>query len=273
MRVVVVTLFAAAAAAAQQHGDAGEKKIENPVGAKPEAIAAGKKLFRESCGACHGPDGGGGRGPNLSNGELVRALNDEKLFGVIKKGVPGTDMPPSTLGDDRIWEVAAFTRSLSAPAAETPQAGDAGAGEALFRVKGDCGRCHMIKGRGGFLGPDLSDAGMLHSVAQLREAITDPNAGSLIGYQWVTVKRKDGRKVEGVAKNFTNYSIQILDDKGKLHLFAKADLTEIAVRKTSIMPADFKTRFSARELDDLIAYLSTQTVRPKGDPSKGDEKK
>src|ERR1700758_603876 len=80
---------------------------------------AGRKLFLASCSGCHGANAEGGRGPNLTECRAIRRLDDEALFKSIKSGVPGTDMPPNNLPDDQIRTVAAFVRSLSAPAYES----------------------------------------------------------------------------------------------------------------------------------------------------------
>ena len=68
-------------------------------------------------------------------------------------------MPPFALPDDQVWELAAFVRSLNAPASAVPVEGDAAAGEAIFFGKQGCSGCHAIMGRGGHLGPDLSNIG------------------------------------------------------------------------------------------------------------------
>jgi len=89
----------------------------------------------------------------------VRRLSDEQLFDSIKKGVPGTDMPPCALPDEQIRRMAAFVRSLSQPAIASVVKGDVEAGREIFFKKGGCVSCHMIRSQGGFPGPDLSDIG------------------------------------------------------------------------------------------------------------------
>src|SRR5690348_14237088 len=74
-----------------------EDDLKNPVAGKPEAISAGRKLFLEGCSGCHGAEAEGGRGPNLARGERVRGLTNRQLFGTIRDGVKGGDMPPSHL--------------------------------------------------------------------------------------------------------------------------------------------------------------------------------
>jgi mono/diheme cytochrome c family protein len=104
----------------------------------PALIDAGRKLFQNSCSACHGPSGGGGHGPSLVEGDRIRSLSDAQLFQSIQKGVPGTDMPPSSFSEAQIQQVAAFVRSLSAPAIESTVPGDPEAGRSLFVGKAGC---------------------------------------------------------------------------------------------------------------------------------------
>src|SRR4051812_21033675 len=87
-------------------------------------VAAGEKVFEAACSGCHGKTGEGGRGPNLSDGKLVRRLNDQRLFGAIKSGVPGSDMPAFPIGDEKIWQIVSFLRSLSSPAIAANAPGD-----------------------------------------------------------------------------------------------------------------------------------------------------
>ena len=73
---------------------------------------------------------------------------------------------------------------------------------------------------------------------------------------------RDGKKISGVAKDNTNYAIQILDAHGEVHRLLKLDLREVVFRKKSLMPGDYKQRLSAGELENLMAFLSRQSLRP-----------
>jgi cytochrome c oxidase cbb3-type subunit III len=244
-----------------QHGDDQEKKSPNPVLRDPVAIAAGGKLFTNSCAGCHGPRGEGGRGPNLRNRGAWHSLEDQDLFQTIQKGVPGADMPATNLPDDQIWQLAAFVKALSAPAIESKPPGDASVGEAIFWGKAGCGSCHRILGRGGMLGPDLSNIGALRPVDQIRESILDPDADGFRGYQGVTAITEEGRTISGVARSRTNYSIVVLDKSGNLHTLRTGGLRDVKFSQHSPMPS-YKQRINAQQLTDLIAYLSRLSVRP-----------
>jgi cytochrome c oxidase cbb3-type subunit 3 len=257
--LVVLTFLSAALASAQESKD---EDIKNPLMGQPVAIAEGKKLFAEGCSGCHGTNAEGGRGPNLAKGDVVREANNRRLFASIKNGIKGTEMPPSPLPEERIWQMVTFLRDLTSPAFDSHMAGDPEAGSALYFGKAGCVNCHMIRGRGGFLGPDLSNAGRGKTPPQLREAILDPNATIADGFRGVTVTTRDGKKITGVAKDNTNYAIQILDARGEVHRLLKQDLNEVVFRKKSLMPGDYKQRLSTSELENLMAFLSRQSLRP-----------
>lgn len=250
-----------------QHGPGDEKTKKNPAIGNPQAIAAGHKLYLTSCAGCHGTNGGGGRGPNLRVRGVWHPLDDDALFATLQKGVPGADMPAANLPTEQLWQLTAFVRSLTAPAVEANVPGDVAAGETVFwDKKAGCSNCHRILGRGGMLGPDLSNIGALKPVEEIRESILDPDADGFLRHKGVTVMMKDGRTVKGVARNRTNYSIQLQDGQGKLHLLNMADVKELTISPHSPMPRDYGKRLAKTELDNLMAFLSRQSVRPY-DPS------
>jgi hypothetical protein len=84
----------------------------------------------------------------------------------------------------------------------------------------------------------------------------------------VTAKLKNGETVRGVAKNRDVYSIQIIDRASKLHLLAMNDIAELEILQRSPMPGDYAERLSAGELDNLLAFLARQTLRPTGPEAK-----
>lgn len=237
---------------------------KNPAIGNPQAIAAGAKLWATSCAGCHGPDGTGGRGPNLVSRALWHPISDQTVFRTIREGVPGTDMPPTKLPDDDTWNLVAFIKSLTGPASENNVPGDPVAGREIFRgAKAGCSGCHSIRGEGGRMGPDLTDIGGSRPAAVLKESILEPSKGlHMAGQEAVTVTLKNGKQVQGVARNRNNYSLQLVDRAGNLHLLSMSDVESLKISAKSPMPDDYGKRLTAQELQNVIAFLARQTVRP-----------
>lgn len=241
-----------------------EKK--NPVAGQKTAIDSGEQRFKSACAACHGSDAQGGRGPALAGNRDLQGMSDEQLFNIIRRGIPGGGMPPFPMPDEQTWQVAAFVRNLSSPASQAALPGNPAGGRELFFGKGGCSGCHAVRGQGGLVGPDLSDAGASLTVRELRESILQPGATIAPGFDSVVVYTRSGQRIEGVAKDNTNYSVDVMDTRGQLHLLNKADVREIEFSRTSLMPGDLRQRLGPEELNDLMSFLASQTVRSASAP-------
>ena len=238
-------------------------------------IKEGASLFRANCSPCHGQNAqGGGRGPDLTTGRWVHGSSDAAIFRTITQGVPGTEMPANDIEDSMVWGIIAYLRSLS-PLSKPLAAGDRAKGERIFFNKGACVQCHMVDGRGGSLGPELTRVGAARSAAYLRESIReaskklsdgmlDPNnpwANALV-YDTVTAVTRQGERIVGVAKNEDTFSIQLLDTGQQLHLLLKSDLESLTHQRKSLMPEYSPEMLSDAELRDLVAYLQSLRGNP-----------
>jgi putative heme-binding domain-containing protein len=229
---------------------------KNPLLGNQDAIRDGGTKFRSRCAGCHGPDARGYIGPDIT-GLSASGYTDERLFGIVRRGVPGTDMTPADplrVSDKEIWQMLAYVATLrSAPS--TPSSGDAQNGERIFRA--NCSSCHMVNGRGGQLGPDLSRIGSGRSRPILLNKVRGTSDTVRPGYEAVTVVTRDGQRIRGVKKNEDEFSIQIIDMRERLQGYLKANLTEIVTEPRTVMPAYGAERLSDRDLDDLLQYLTT----------------
>ncbi|MGH9325218.1 MAG: c-type cytochrome [Terriglobia bacterium] len=268
--LILCLLFASAAALAQQRS--GPPKDNNPLGYNQQVILAGAELYSHTCAACHGVGGAAGeRAPALAGkDDYVRSTN-ASVFDAIDHGIPGTGMPPSGLATKDIWKIVAYIRSLRASASDAFVPGSVAKGERIFWGEGRCGSCHMIDGRGGILGPDLSNVGGQRTLRQLRDALTQPPARIPSGYQPIEVITKEGKRFSGIIKNEDSFSLQLLDLDDQLHLFVRRDLREIQYAKSSLMPADYDKTLTPTELEDLLAFLSRQVNQEAGYVVEGQE--
>jgi cytochrome c oxidase cbb3-type subunit III len=244
--------------------------VRKPHTASAAEIREGASLFRANCSPCHGLDAqGGGRGPDLTSGRWVHGSSDAEIFRTITQGVPGTEMPANSFLESETRAIIAYLRSLS-PLSKPGVPGDRARGEQIFFTKGICSQCHMVSGKGGGLGPDLTRVGAARSAAYLidsvrepskefSEGMVDPNnhyADPLV-YNTVTVVTREDQRITGVAKNEDSFSIQLLDTNQQLHLLLKRDLKSVTHERKSLMPAYTKDMLSDAELLDLVAYLQS----------------
>lgn len=235
---------------------------KNPIGTGPQVVAAGHTLYNRTCTACHGIDGGEGeRAPALVGDRRFFRLSADSIFETIKGGIAGTAMPPfgGSLADDDIWRIVVFIRAMRGSASETDVPGSAEQGKVVFTGKGGCLKCHMLDGKGGTIGPDLSNIGAQVTLQHLRQALTQEGPIPA-GYRPVKVVTTSGQTVEGIAKNRDGFSIQVLDFENKLHLYDTAELREITLGKTSLMPHDYDKVLTPEEYQDLVAMLAKQVI-------------
>lgn len=232
----------------------------NPLGHGADVVAAGREIYNKTCTVCHGVDGeAGDRGPALAATRSYVRRTDAELFDAVRNGIEGAGMPASGLGAEDAWRVVAYIRSLRARAADFPVAGDVAAGADLFWGSAECSRCHMVRGRGGLLGPDLTDLGERLSLRAVREALTTAKPYPQTGYEPATIHTKTGEVIRGVLKNRHNFSYQLLSEDGRLHLLTADEVDRVELQTDPMMPADYDQRLSAEEFRDLLAYLTRLT--------------
>ena len=192
---------------------------KNPFAGDPQAAKMGESQFRANCAFCHGLGArGGGRGPDLTRAQKRHGNADADLFRTINEGVPGTAMPPNGatqqgvgMTEAEIWQVIAYIRSVQKKA-PSEAAGNAARGKELFYGSAACANCHMISGKGGRLGPDLTGTGSARSVEYLVDSLRNPSRRLAQGiseamkefsqeYESVTVIDAGGQKFQRVVLN------------------------------------------------------------------------
>ncbi len=243
----------------------------NPFAKNPQAIAEGREIYNDVCTACHGKDGSAGD-KALALGAPARRYargTDAQIFDAIMKGIPGTMMPANRLLDNDAWKVAAYIRGLRGTAIDTPAAGDVASGESVFWNKGKCGECHMIRGKGGLSGPDLSDIASIRKYTSIVDALTkeqhrvaadggthDSALLPLATYQPVRITTREGKTIEGLLRNEDSFTVQVFGSDNRLYMFDREKLREVFYIPKSIMPTDYDKRLSAKEFQDLLAFLT-----------------
>src|SRR5436190_16271563 len=125
--MVVAATVAIAHAAPQERATRAEPRpAKNPLEGNAQAISNGGAMFRSRCAGCHGPDARGYIGPDIT-GLWSAGYTDDRIFAIVRRGVPGTEMTPADplrVSDREIWQMLAYVATLRAAPA-TAASGDA----------------------------------------------------------------------------------------------------------------------------------------------------
>jgi len=273
MRLKRVLLITAALPALTFAVPLSSAQLRNPFAGNAKAAKAGEYEFRINCALCHGLGArGGGRGPDLTIAKKPHAKTDPDMFQTISTGIPGTAMPANGtngqgvgMTEAEIWEIVTYIRSIEVKAPAKPL-GNAAQGKELFYGNAYCSGCHMVNGKGGRIGPDLSSVGGSRRTEALIESIRKPSAKLAWGlteptkefpqeYEEVTVVTEDGQQFKGTTLNEDSFSIQMIDTSEQLHFFDKDELKSYQVTRKSLMPAYNPDMLSDEDLNDIIAFL------------------
>lgn len=246
---------------------------KNPYAGDAKAAKLGESQFRANCAFCHGLGArGGGRGPDLTRAQKRHGNADADLFRTINEGVPGTAMPPNGatqqgvgMTEEEIWQVISYIRSVEKKT-DSAVMGNATHGKEMFYGTTGCSTCHMVQGRGGRLGPDLSSTGSTRSTEYIVESVRNPSQRLAQGiseamkefsqeYETAKVETLDGTKYLGVVLNEDNFTLQMMDTRENLRLFEKSKLRSFEKTRESLMPAYDQKTLSDKDLQDVVAYL------------------
>jgi len=221
------------------------------------ADVQGSMLFASNCGSCHGADGRGGEhAPDIATAHDVQQLSDSGLIAIAKDGISGTGMPDfGWLGQEKVIAIVQYLRTLQGRRTDIKLPGNPKGGEALFFGSARCSECHMVNGKGGFIGSDLSLYGANESAGQLRSVILDP--GNVLPPQKkaTTVVTNTGQKFTGMLKVDDNFSVSIQTMDGDFHFFQKSQLTQIDLGSYSLMPVNYGSMLNDEQINDLVSYL------------------
>jgi cytochrome c oxidase cbb3-type subunit III len=245
----------------------------NPYAGDAKAAKAGEYEFRINCALCHGLGArGGGRGPDLTRAHKKYAQSDAELFQVISNGIPGTAMPANGtngqgvgMTDEEIWQIITYIHSVEVKAPEKP-IGNATHGKQLFYGDANCSLCHMVEGKGGRVGPELTEVGESRTPAAIIDSVRNPSRRLAWGlteatkefpqeYETVTVVTADGKVIRGVALNEDNFSVQMMDAGEHIYLLDKDKLRSFEKSRESFMPVYTQELLSDKDLDDIVAFL------------------
>lgn len=131
--------------------------------------------------------------------------------------------------------------------------GEVTRGEALF-VK-DCSACHRIGTQGSDVGPELTHIGGKYDKAAILDAVVNPSAGIVFGYEPYLVTTKEGQAYYGLLVADGAKTVVIKDLVGRRNTIGVNQIKTRKRQENSLMPEPSSFGFSEQDLADLVAYL------------------
>lgn len=90
----------------------------------PQALEVGKAQFAKNCAACHGDQGQGLIGPNLTDDSWLHGGKMTEVYSTLVTGVAGKGMPPwgRALAPEQLTAVTAYIRTMQGTNPPNPKA-------------------------------------------------------------------------------------------------------------------------------------------------------
>lgn len=138
----------------------------------------------------------------------------------------------------------------------TGLAARASTGEGLFRKH--CSACHRLGNAGKDIGPNLTGIQRKYDRQTLLEAIIEPDAGVVFGYEPWTITLTDDQSFYGFLIGDGSESVTLKDLSGKIHVIRTALIRSRKKQAGSLMPSPEALALTEQDLADLSEYLMTR---------------
>jgi putative heme-binding domain-containing protein len=225
-----------------------------------------------------------------SNGTeyLVQSILEPGAFIVprYQNEMPKTFEAPVALNPLEIKSIVKYLQSLDGDTLDTkielPKSlfsAIRSADQSPFEIKGDiergrqlfydlngpaaCSSCHVgITAEGERqgaqqLGPDLSALASIRTGREIYQKILNPDSYVVSGYDQTLIRTQKDRLYVGMIAEETPTSLVLSSPYGAQIQIPKSDIAVRSLQPGSAMPSNYAELLSARQLDDLMAYLLT----------------
>ena len=245
-----------------------------PAALDPASGARGRAVFATYCAACHGADGRGGTegATDLTRSAIAAAADGGTQLGAfLKVGRPERRMPPVSLSDVELADLATYLRSIAAPSARgggrnaitAVVVGNAASGERYFNGAGKCATCHSAAGDLKGIGSRLPAAAIQGRLVYPRDngnyppsfnAPPNPSEAP----RTVVVTLPSGDTFSGRLMWLTDFHVTLKDEAGLLRTIARhGDTPSVVVTDPLQYHLDHMRVLTDKDMHDLTAYLVT----------------
>lgn len=194
---------------------------------------------------------------------LIQNAKEGKLRGDVKALVAGTlrSSPNAELAKEAadLFPLPMSKDQKPLPSIEelAKRTGTAANGEKLFRGVATCSNCHIVKGYGKNVGPDLSEIGSKLTREAMFVAILDPSAGVSHNFESYILQTDSGDVATGLLVSQTEDEIVLKDAQGIERKFPRDEVEEFKKQEKSIMPENLHHNFDEQGLIDIVEYMLT----------------
>jgi putative membrane-bound dehydrogenase-like protein len=180
---------------------------------------------------------------SLETGRRMLLLPDEKLAARVRTFFPSLQGPTAA----ELEAAIAKRRDELADGVGNPYHG-----KELYRQQ--CGKCHVLHGEGGAIGPDLTPY-QRRDLAALLLAVTNPSAEIREGFETVAIVTDDGRSVTGFVADQDDRTVVVRGTDGRSTIVERDSIEQRKVVPQSVMPSGLLDAYDPQAVRDLFAYL------------------
>lgn len=134
-------------------------------------------------------------------------------------------------------------------------------GKTIFTTH--CASCHKVATEGNSIGPELTGIGKKFGKPALLDAIINPSAAIVFGYEPWLVNTTDGESVYGFLLSENKQTIVVKDISGQKHIIPVNKIKSKQKQAQSLMPDPINNGLTEQNLADIAAFLLAQkNIKP-----------
>jgi putative heme-binding domain-containing protein len=133
---------------------------------------------------------------------------------------------------------------------------DVAKGKTVFASR--CASCHQLGKEGNAIGPNLTAIGNKFGDQELLDAIINPSAAIVFGYEPWLVNTTDGQTIYGFLISENKQSIVIRDIAGQKHTIDVKKMASKQKQEKSLMPDPVSNGLTEKDLADIVGFLRSQ---------------
>jgi putative heme-binding domain-containing protein len=140
------------------------------------------------------------------------------------------------------------------------QPANADKGKTVFTNR--CASCHKLGTAGGTVGPELTTIGKKFDKTSLLDAIVNPSAAIVFGYEAWLINTKDGESLFGFLVSENKQTLTLKDVAGQKHVVPVAKISSRKKQEKSLMPDPASIGMTEQDLADVVAFLQKGQGKP-----------